>query len=289
MNNDRQRREFWIQQMESANGFLAKALDYPVEECGETLESLPDAAKAAGVKVEFSSSKLTGNYDRVFRLRKGLIPSFIIIAREMNGRGWVLKVEDGYRSRDMQKALFLKPAVFDQILEKVLWELNGEMPSPEFLFRRITALSATRPKIGTHMSGSAIDISVLRRDNRTEIDRGGPYLDMSERTPMISPFIPAEARQNREEITRLMEKHGFMAYPYEFWHYNKGDVYAEILTNSGRPGRYGAVDWNPSRHAVIPVPNPKDPLISDREIQFEIEQARQRILKKPASDQEGWR
>ena len=277
MKNEAERREYWAQQMEAAYGFMSEVLDYPVEECGEPLASIPDAVKAAGVEVVFAHSKLTVNHDRIFRLRERLIPSLIAAAREMNGRGWILKVEDGYRSPEMQRALFLQPAVFDELLKKVRWELEGKMPTPKFLFRRITALSATRPKIGTHMSGSAVDISVLQRENGSEVDRGGPYIDTSERTPMTSPFISAEARRNRADITQIMEKYGFLPYPYEFWHYNQGDAYAEILTKSGRPGRYGAVDWNPASDAVIPVPHPKDPLASDGEIQLHIEAASQRI------------
>jgi D-alanyl-D-alanine dipeptidase len=289
MNDDAQRRRFWAQQMDAAYDFMSKVLDYPVQECGEPLVSIPDAVRAAGVEVTFANSKLAIHHDRIFRLRERLIPSLVAVAREMNSQGWILRIEDGYRSRDMQRALFMQPAIFDEILKKVLWELDGEMPSPEFLFRRITVLTATRPKIGTHMSGSAVDISVWHAGHRREVDRGGPYIDLSERTPMNSPFIPAEAGRNRAAITRIMETHGFLAYPYEFWHYSQGDVYAEILTKSGRPGRYGAVDWNPTNEAITPVPHPRDPLASDNEIRLNIEAACKRIRRDTASGQEDLR
>ena len=222
-----QRVRYYAQQMEEGYGFMEKMMVYPVEECGETLESLPDAARAVGVDVEFSTTKIVNGIDRIFRLRTGLIGDFITIARAMNDRGWVLKVEDGYRSRQMQKLLGRKPGIFDAILQWTIRELNGEIPSPKFMFRRVASMVAARPKVGTHMSGSAIDISVLRRDDRKEIDRDGYYPELCERTPMNSPFISTAARQNRTEITRLMESHGFMTYPWEFWHYSKGDAYAE--------------------------------------------------------------
>lgn len=286
-NNNYQRVKYWQEQMNAAYDFMAKALDYPVEECGEPLESLPDVAKATEVEVEFAASPLGGKHQRMFYLRRGIIPSFVGVAREMNQCGWVLKIEDGYRSRAMQQDLCLSSLVFDQILKKLLWELNGETPSPEFMFRRITALSATCPKIGTHMSGSAIDISVLNRNSRTEIDRGGPYVEMSEKTPMLSPFVSASARRNRAEITRLITKHGFLAYPYEFWHYCQGDAYVELLLNSGRPARYGAVDWEPRKRAITPIKNPADPLCLDTEIRSEIERALKRInCEKPANEPE---
>jgi hypothetical protein len=106
------------------------------------------------------------------------------------------------------------------------------------------------------MSASAIDVSVIDRKTGTELARGGPYLEMSERTPMQSPFVSAEAARNRAAITAVMARHGFVAYPYEFWHYNQGDAYDEALAGSGRPARYGAVHVDLATGRVTPVPDP---------------------------------
>ena len=261
--------------MEEGYRFMQEMMRYPVAECGEPLESLVDAA--AGVDVEFSSSQIVTGINRMFLLRRGLIADFLLIAREMNERGWVLKVEDGYRTCQMQKLLSRKPLVFDSILQWTMRELDGKIPDVKLLTRRVASMTASCPKIGTHMSGSAIDISVLHRDDRTELDRGAPYLAMCELTPMASPFVTAEAQKNRAEITGLMAKHGFIAYPWEFWHYNKGDAYAEYLLKTGRPGRYGAIDWNVAECAITPIQNPLTLLNSEAEIQSEIEQALQRL------------
>ena len=275
--DDNQRVAYYAQQMEAGFQFMEKIRPYPVAECGEPLVSLAEAAGAAGVEVEFSQTPCVNNLERIHRLRSGLIPAFLAAARQMNQLGWVLKVEDGFRTREMQKWLARRPSVFDAILQWTIRELHGEIPSPEFLFRRVTAMIATRPKIGTHMSGSAIDISVWRRDDGTEIDRDGYYPEMSERTPMTSPFASAVGLENRRAITQLMARHGFIAYPFEFWHYNQGDAYAEFLTQSGQPGRYGAVDWNASDNSVTPIPNPDEPLSSLAEIESEIAQALARV------------
>ena len=137
------------------------------------------------------------------------------------------------------------------------------------------------PKTGTHMSGSAIDISVLHRgqdrgDTTREVDRGAPYLEMSALTPMDSPFISDEARRNRHAITDLMREHGFVEYPYEFWHYSSGDAYDQFLRKTGRPAIYGAVDWDPATGKVTPIPNPTEPLNTQEEIKAEIEAAMKR-------------
>jgi hypothetical protein len=139
------------------------------------------------------------------------------------------------------------------------------MPPLGLLSRRLAALVACAPKVGTHMSGTAMDISVLDRDTGNEIDRGAPYVELSELTPMDSPFIPETAQRNRREITALMRRHGFVAYPWEFWHYSAGDVYAEYLNGTGKPARYGPVHVNLNDWSITPMANPEEKLNTDEE------------------------
>jgi len=273
------RRAYWTEQLEAARDFMLRAALQPVAECGEPMVDLPEAARDAGVRVTFSHRPHVLGLPRVHRLRAGLVPGFLAAAAAMNRRGWILHVEDGYRTREMQRHLARHPAVFDAILRTLRWELGGGRPTPEFVLRRSMALVALRPKVGTHMSASAIDLSVFRADDGREVDRGAPYLEMSELTPMDSPFVPPEARRNRREITALMREHGFFEYPYEFWHYNAGDVYEAVLRGSRAPARYAAVDWDPAGNRISPIADPDEPLNSAADLGAEIERALQRLPK----------
>lgn len=275
--DDASRRKYWSEQMESAYDFMEKMKEYPVSECGEAMVSVRQAVKDARLTVKFSDTKIADKYERVFYLREGLIKNVLAVAREMNNRGWFLKVEDCFRTRNMQKHVGLQDCVFDAILQKVIWENNGKIPSPELMFRRFTAFIATSAKIGTHISGSAIDISVYQASNISKLDRGGPYLEMSELTFMDSPFISETATVNRREIKTILEKHGFIAYPFEFWHFSQGDAYAEYITKSGKDARYGAVKFDLSTGKIIPLENPEKPLHSMEQIQGEIDSALARI------------
>ncbi len=275
--DDSARRAYWTEQLELGYGMVEELLTFPVEECGEGFASIPDAAEAAGVEMLFSESKIAGDLDRVFFIRESLVDDVIAIGRVMNDRGWILKVEDGFRSREMQRTLVRKPAVFDLVLQKCIWENGGEMPPVEFVFRRAIVLVANIPKIGTHMSGSAIDISVFRKDDGSEVWRGGPYLEVSEKTPMRSPFITEDELQNRLAITEVMESKGFMHFPYEFWHFNKGDAGDHILNKKPEPARYGPVDWNRETNEVQPMDNPMDPLNPLEQIEIEIAAAMKRL------------
>jgi zinc D-Ala-D-Ala dipeptidase len=268
-----ERRHYWTAQMEAAFQFMLAVQEHPVEECGEPAVSLPAAAAAAGVTVLFSPLPHVRGLPRLFFLRRGLGDDFLAAAAEMNARGWALRIEDAYRSREMQKHNALRPEVFPAVLQKTRWELGGAVPPVDLLRRRLAAMIAMNPKVGTHCGASAVDVSVVSLPDRIEIDRGAPYLEISEKTPMGSPFVPSEAQANRREITELMARHGFRTYPFEFWHYNKGDAYDEHIAGSGRPARYGPVDLDPATGAVTAIPDPDVPLNTDEEIGARIAEA----------------
>lgn len=234
-------RAYWTNSMVAAFEFMETMRSYPVEECGEPMASLMDASN--DLEVHFSTTLLNDRFPRVFYCRAGLVESFRKIAREMNDCGWMMKVEDGYRSPEMQRAQSHSFRNFDFILKKVMWELNGKVPDPGLMLRRVGAMIALRCRVGTHVSGSAIDVTILDRTTGTEIDRGGPYLEFSERTPMESPFITTEALKNRLAIQEIFHRNGWRAYPWEFWHFSSGDCYAEFLSGSGKASRYGAIEF----------------------------------------------
>ncbi len=259
-NDDTARRAYWTEQMELGFAMVEKLISFPVAECGERFACMRSAAASENVEMLFSTSKIAGNMDRVFFMRESLVRDVVTIGRVMNKRGWILKIEDAFRSLAMQGQLVRKPQVFDAILKKCIWENGGKIPPVEIISRRVIVMTANIPKIGTHMSGSAIDVSVFHRDDGREVWRGNSYLEMSERTPMRSRFVEPEHIANRLAITEVMESHGFMHFPFEFWHFNKGDAGDHILNHNAAPCRYGPVNWNPVTNEVTPVADPLSPL-----------------------------
>jgi D-alanyl-D-alanine dipeptidase len=266
--DDAERREYWTKMMDEADEFMQQITLYPVQECMEPMVSLRDAVESAGIEVVFSDKPHVHGLPRQYFMRAGLVPQYLAVTKEMNGQGWMLKMEDCYRTAEMQ-TLGLQEHIFNFILKKVQWESGQDTPPMDLLYRRLGSLIALTPKVGTHMSGSAMDVSVLLRDTGEEVDRGRPYLEMSELTPMGTPFISEQAQQNRRDITALMQQHGFMAYPWEFWHYNDGDAYAELLNKTGKPAKYGPVKMDPSNGTVTPIENPTTP-ITDPEVIREL-------------------
>jgi len=268
---------FWVEYMEQSHALTEAIMRHPLHENGERFASIREAAQAAGVDVRFSTTRLAGEFERLFFIRESLLPDLMAIARDMNERGWALKVEDGYRTRQMQTALGRAPAVFDRIVQSCVRECGGRRPPVDLVSRRAMVLVANVPLTGTHMAGAAVDISVLRRDDGQEVWRGKPYLEMSEYTPMASPFVTAEERRNRQEITRVMERYGFLHYPGEFWHYNKGDSLYQIQARTGQPGRYGPVDWDPVTNAVTPYADPRSALTPPEVLESLLQEALMRL------------
>ncbi len=264
------RRAYWTQQVELAVLFMERVRTWEVAECGEGLVHLPTAAREAGVEVLFSEKPHVQGLPRLYYLRAGQIKGFIGAAREFNEMGWVMRVEDGFRSRQMQKFVGRQPLVFDAVLKTCMWELGGAVPTPEFMFHRCKSMIAYCPKVGTHMSGSAIDISLFDRATGEEISRGKPYLEISEWTPMFSPFVDAQAMAVRMKQVEVMRAHGFVEYPFEFWHFNSGDVYDRLLTGRQDAARYGAVDFDVKTGKMTPIESPEEPLNSFEEMRVEI-------------------
>jgi D-alanyl-D-alanine dipeptidase len=264
---DAERRKYWTKEMDDAYAFMLAVERYPIEECMEPGLPLREAAAEAGVKVFFSELPHVRGLPRLFFLRAGLVPSFIAAARELNARGWALRLEDAYRTREMQKYNALRPEVFPLVLAKVRWELQGAIPSIDLFRRRLAALIAMNPRVGTHCSVSALDVSVVDLASGREVDRGAPYLEISEKTPMGSPYVSESARENRTEITALMARCGFQTYRFEFWHYNAGDANAGYLEGKGMPARYGPVDLDPPTGRVTPIEDATRPLNSPADIE----------------------
>lgn len=271
------RRRFWTEHMERSHLLLEAMAEYPTMESGEGFASIPDAAEEAGVEMLFAKSKIAGNLDRIFYIRQSLIPDLLAIARDMRVRGWLLQIEDGYRTRQMQTQLGREPAVFDMIVRSCRWELGGRVPPLDFIRRRSTCLVANYPNRGTHTMGAAVDISVFRLEDGTEVSRGKSYLEMSEYTPMDSPFISPAGQANRREITSLMERYGFLHYPGEFWHYNKGDALYHFMAKTGLPAPYGPVHWNPTTNQVTTYDDVRSPLTSPAEMAASVNAAIARL------------
>ena len=85
------------------------------------------AVTPAGVDVVFSDLPHVHGLARQHFLRVGLASQFLATAKEMNGRGWILKLEDCCRTPKMQ-TLGLHEHMFSAILREMQWECGRFAP-----------------------------------------------------------------------------------------------------------------------------------------------------------------
>ena len=169
--------------MDAAAAYMQAATGHPVEECREPVAPLDAAIEAAGVDIALSSRPHANGGPRLYVLRASIIDDLLAVGEALNARGWRLVIEDALRTREMQRTLAQSPGVIDRVAERTSWEVGGGVPPAELLVRRLGVLVAPNCKVGTHLSASAVDVSVVDRRSGEEIERGGRYLEISERTP----------------------------------------------------------------------------------------------------------
>ena len=248
--------------MDAAWRFVERLMEYPSGECGEGLCCLRDEASEAGVEIVFASDKHLGTFERLFFLRQSLVEKVLRVAEALLKRDYTMRIEDAYRSVEAQRRASRSEYVLRAVLEKVLWEADGGAPTAELVFRRLAVWSATTPKFANHTAGSALDVSLLKREDGSPADLGAPYPEFSHRTPMASPFVSEEAWRNRRMLCELFAAEDFLAYPYEFWHFSHGDADYEMIAGQGRPARYGPVHFSPDDGRLTPVEDPLKPFIT---------------------------
>ena len=163
-------RTYWTQQMDAAHAFVQRLLAWPVEECGEPLCCLRRRARESGVEIVFPEGKKLGRFGRSFHVRQSLVEKLFGAAEALLRRGYVLWIEDGYRSPSRQAQGARSDYCFRNALAKVRWELRGREPDAELVFRRLAVWTATTPKFANHTSGSAGDVWILQRADGARAD-----------------------------------------------------------------------------------------------------------------------
>lgn len=256
-------RSYWIESLNAGAQFMATASMHPLTECLEPLVSISDAAAEEDVPIVcLGTPHPAGDRIRDHRIRAGNVQPLLNVARALDAQGLTLVIEDALRTPQTQRASAGSGLALRAYGEMLAWV--DPDASDKQIVERLAVICAATPITAGHIAGAAVDVSVRRADG-SELDRGGPYLDLSQRMPMASPFIGAEQAAARALITDAMASQGFVAYPFEFWHYSRGDVLAAVASGSSEPAIYGPVHVA-ADGAVSPVENVQEPLANRIEL-----------------------
>ena len=83
-----------------------------------------------------------------------------------------------------------------------------------------------------HSRGSTLDITLLHKDNGTDVDFGSGFDYFGEKAHFNYSGVSPEQKRNRELLKRIMEENGFNAVPEEWWHFSlKNEPYPKTYFN----------------------------------------------------------
>ncbi len=75
----------------------------------------------------------------------------------------------------------------------------------------------------SHSRGSTVDLTIIFKDSKKEIDMGSGFDFFSPISWANSSMITNQQRANRLLLKLIMEKHGFKPYSKEWWHFTLKD------------------------------------------------------------------
>jgi len=105
----------------------------------------------------------------------------------------------------------------------VRWSLAPPDPAlaerhfPNVAKGELIAQGYIAPRSG-HSRASTVDVGLVRLADGVRLDMGTPFDFFDPRSAVGAP-VPESARANRARLADAMERHGFAAYPPEWWHF----------------------------------------------------------------------
>ena len=158
----------------------------------ETLPRPPKLDVRYATTANFTRQKL---YPRakVF-LHRDAARAIAAVQAELAREGLGLKLFDGYRPLSVQQRM---------------WDLIRDE-------RYVSNPAVNR---GRHTRGTAVDVTLVDAKGR-ELPMGTGYDDFSEKAHPGYAALPDRVKRNRARLAAVMTRHGFEAYPFEWWHFD---------------------------------------------------------------------
>jgi len=138
------------------------------------------------------TGKLVYEFHECFLLREAAL-RLAEVQAELESRGLGLKIWDGFRPVAAQWKF---------------WEL---VPDERYV--------SDPRKGGRHTRGTAVDLTLITKDGQ-ELVMPSDFDDFSEKAHRDYQEASEEAISNRELLREVMERHGFVGLPTEWWHFD---------------------------------------------------------------------
>lgn len=207
----------------------------PIEECGEEFIDI----RAAGhpriqllpiPTAPYVSPDHSAGFDETGRVRCGLYESLerLILNLDESAEQFGLKpgkiqirVFEGLRNLANQQKLF------DQKAGEIQ-KVNPGFTEDQVFEETSKWVSATKDNVPVHSTGGAVDLRLFNEEANDFLDMGsfGVIWGPNPLAPTFSAGLTEEQEKNRFFLLQATNKAGLVNYPYEWWHFSRGDRYA---------------------------------------------------------------
>jgi len=198
-----------------------KVLAVPIIENNEPIVDLKDQ----NIIAVGPSPEIPNNTDYT-KMRKNVYDN-LVAAQNMLPDGMKLCLYEGYRSLELQQTLFSR---YYEKMKQAHPTYNHEQLFMETLKLVSPVVNLDGSKnIPPHSTGAAVDVYL--------IDNAGNILDMGilakdwmqdldgSLSKTNSIIVSKEAQKNRQIMSDVLTKVGFVNFPAEYWHWSYGDKY----------------------------------------------------------------
>jgi D-alanyl-D-alanine dipeptidase len=212
-------------------------LAVPIVECNEPLIDIKE-----GDQIQYGpppECELTT--DCYTKIRKSVYEKLCQAQMDLP-KGLRFRLYEGYRSLSVQKTLF------ELIHKNVLKSYPHATPQEQFhettrLVSPVINFDGSL-NLPAHNTGGAVDIDIITNDGDV-VDMGMEAKDWFTVDPQLCmtncAIISESAKRNRQLLHDIMEAHGFVNYPTEWWHFSYGDRYWAYFKKA-KCAMYGTAD-----------------------------------------------
>ena len=150
-----------------------------------------------------------------FYVRKIIADKLILITQSLQKSNQFLYIHCLYRDLEEQERRFKNRVIEVRSQNQGLSEKEVEDIAKKF--------TAKPSLLSPHVTGAAVDLCFGNNKTGKLLDYGTVIREMNSRTAFDSKELSKIQKENRKFLRRTMEKHDFVCYPGEWWHYSFGD------------------------------------------------------------------
>ena len=148
----------------------------------------------------------------------------LLVAQKYLPDNITFKIWDAYRPLELQKELYY--AYRDEIIKYFKLDKLSEAEQQKIINQYVADPNNCKI-IPAHVTGGAIDLTLVYKDTHEELNMGCPFDDFTNLTntnAFEKKGMDKEVKNNRRILLNAMEKAGFTNLDSEYWHYDYGNL-----------------------------------------------------------------